>query len=30
MIIYLLRHGTTIYNLEKRYQGQRYNPQSEE
>lgn len=30
MIIYLLRHGTTIYNVEKRYQGQRNIPLSEE
>lgn len=30
MIIYLLRHGTTIYNVEKRYQGQRDIPLSEE
>ena len=30
MIIYLLRHGTTIYNLEKRYQGQRDIPLSED
>ena len=30
MIIYLLRHGTTQYNVEKRYQGQRDIPLSEE
>lgn len=30
MIIYLLRHGTTTYNVEKRYQGQRDIPLSEE
>lgn len=30
MIIYLLRHGTTMYNVEKRYQGQRDIPLSEE
>lgn len=30
MIIYLLRHGTTIYNVEKRYQGQRDIPLSED
>lgn len=30
MTIYLLRHGTTIYNAEKRYQGQRDIPLSEE
>lgn len=30
MIIYLLRHGTTRYNAEKRYQGQRDIPLSEE
>lgn len=30
MIIYLLRHGTTVYNVEKRYQGQRDIPLSEE
>ena len=24
MLIYLLRHGLTAYNAEKRYQGQRY------
>lgn len=30
MIIYLLRHGTTVYNTEKRYQGQRNIPLSEE
>lgn len=29
MIIYLLRHGTTIYNVEKRYQGQRDIPLSD-
>lgn len=29
MMIYLLRHGTTIYNVEKRYQGQRNIPLSE-
>lgn len=29
MMIYLLRHGTTIYNVEKRYQGQRDIPLSE-
>ena len=30
MIIYLLRHGTTQYNVEKRYQGQRDIPLSKE
>lgn len=30
MIIYLLRHGTTEYNVEKRYQGQRDIPLSAE
>ena len=29
MTIYLLRHGTTVYNLEKRYQGQRNIPLSD-
>ena len=30
MMIYLLRHGTTVYNAEKRYQGQRDIPLSPE
>lgn len=30
MLIYLLRHGETIYNAEKRYQGQRDIPLSQE
>ena len=29
MLIYLLRHGETIYNTEKRYQGQRDMPLSQ-
>ena len=30
MLIYLLRHGLTAYNAEKRYQGQRDIPLSPE
>ena len=30
MLIYLLRHGLTEYNAQKRYQGQRDIPLSEE